>query len=177
MTDPNGTYTTSDCNNQCGGGAAKKYIFTTTTHYTGNLGGIAGADTICNNTATAAGLGGTWKAWLSDSNTNAIDRINDVGPWYLLNGVKAFNNKVNLTTAPLVALNVNENGETFDNDVWTGTNVGGTKSGDNCYEWWGGEDAGTYGDNRDPSIWTDRGGPANWIWCTNGFPSLYCIEQ
>lgn len=61
---------------------------------TGNLGGLAGADKICQDLATAAGAGGrTWRAYLStqavaaQGNTpaqpavNARDRIG-AGPWF-----------------------------------------------------------------------------------------------
>ncbi len=48
-----------------------EYIFVTSGTYTGNLGGLSGADTICNTEAASAGLSGTWKAILSTSSTNA----------------------------------------------------------------------------------------------------------
>jgi hypothetical protein len=56
----------------------------------GNLGGLAGADAICQTAATAVGAGSkTWKAFLSIYNTgsplHAIDRIG-AGPWYDRNG-------------------------------------------------------------------------------------------
>jgi hypothetical protein len=76
-----------------------KRVFVTAAGYRGDFGGVTGGDTICNTTAVAANLDGTWKAWLSDSTTNAIDRIDDVGPWYLLNGKVVFNNKTNTTAS------------------------------------------------------------------------------
>lgn len=58
----------------------------------GDLGGLAGADGICQTAAAAVGAGGkTWRAFLSvtdgggGSPVNAIDRIGD-GPWYDRNG-------------------------------------------------------------------------------------------
>jgi len=61
---------------------------------TGNLGGLAGADRICQNLAAAVGLGSkTWRAYLSvdrDPATNkpidARSRIGN-GPWFNANGV------------------------------------------------------------------------------------------
>ena len=51
---------------------------------TGNLGGLAGADAICQNLAAANGAGGhTWRAYLSTQGTGAVnarDRIG-AGPW------------------------------------------------------------------------------------------------
>ena len=52
--------------------------------YGGNLGGLAGADAICTRIAEAAvpGSGAKgWKAFLSTSTVNAIERIG-TGPWY-----------------------------------------------------------------------------------------------
>lgn len=58
----------------------------------GNLGGLEGADTICQTLATATGFGHkTWRAFLSATNDgdgggiNAIDRIGE-GPWVDANG-------------------------------------------------------------------------------------------
>src|SRR5580704_289946 len=62
---------------------------------TGNLGGIAGADQICQNAAQASGglnFNHTWHAYLSQEqrgNTprlNARDRVG-TGPWYNAKGV------------------------------------------------------------------------------------------
>ena len=50
-------------------------MFVTSTTYNGNLGGIAGADAKCQARADAASLGGTWKAIISDSTTNAKNRM------------------------------------------------------------------------------------------------------
>jgi len=52
--------------------------------YGGNLGGLAGADAICTRIAEASlpGSGAKgWKAFLSTSTVNAIERIGS-GPWY-----------------------------------------------------------------------------------------------
>src|SRR5262245_57190421 len=55
----------------------------------GDLGGLAGADAICQRAATDVGFGGkTWRAFLStahggpgDGPVHAIDRVG-AGPWY-----------------------------------------------------------------------------------------------
>lgn len=57
------------------------YAFLSSTKHTGDLGGLTGADTLCNDLATAAGLPGTYVAWLSDSNTDAKDRLGDASGW------------------------------------------------------------------------------------------------
>jgi hypothetical protein len=54
-----------------------------------NLGGLAGADALCQKLATAAGRGDvTWRAYLSTQGPNAVsarDRIGN-GPWYNARG-------------------------------------------------------------------------------------------
>jgi hypothetical protein len=63
-------------------------IFVTSQVYTADLGGLSGADAKCQALADAAGLGGTFKAWLSDSKTDARDRVTHVGdPYTLADGV------------------------------------------------------------------------------------------
>src|SRR5690242_15410626 len=80
---------------------------------TGNLGGLAGADAICNNLAKAAGSTKTFRAYLSTVGTaavpasgntpavaavasvNARDRIG-TGPWFNANGVRIANNVAEL---------------------------------------------------------------------------------
>jgi hypothetical protein len=54
----------------------------------GNLGGLAGADAICQRVAqyvSACQTSKVWRAFLSTSTVNAIDRIG-TGPWYDRNG-------------------------------------------------------------------------------------------
>lgn len=55
------------------------YIFATEQEYNGNLGGLAGADAICQSEADASWLAGTgtYKALLSTSTVNARGSRND----------------------------------------------------------------------------------------------------
>jgi hypothetical protein len=68
------------------------FFIASTVPTTGNLGGLEGADRICQDLAAAAGAGErTWRAYLSTQATegaaavNARDRIGD-GPWHNVNG-------------------------------------------------------------------------------------------
>lgn len=117
---------------------APKRVFVTGTTYNGSLGGITGADQKCATAAQAANLGGTWKAWISDANTNAIDRITEVGPWYgrQFGSFRiAFNNKANLETTPQISVNRDELGDENSADIWTGTGIGGIKTNATCSNW------------------------------------------
>ena len=72
--------------------------------YSGALGGLDAADTYCRAAANAAGLTGTYRAWLSDGTSNAIDRITVDGPWYTTRGEVAWGSKFDLPGAPLSPL-------------------------------------------------------------------------
>jgi hypothetical protein len=161
-----------------GGGSAgaRKRIFVTATNYQGSLGGLSGADSKCTTAATAATLGGTWKAWLSDGTTNAIDRIADVGPWYLVDKTTLiFNNKANLQTGPLDTIGQTEQGTNVGGvAVWSGTSTGGTHSGSTCTNWTTSSLSvyGTSGSSDSSQFWTDVSDTA----CSQ-MQSLYCLEQ
>ncbi len=49
--------------------------FLTHNAYSGNLGGLEGADNICQKEAEDQGLKGNWKAFLGDDNTSAKERL------------------------------------------------------------------------------------------------------
>ena len=110
-------------------------VFVTGRRYKGNLRGLAGADRKCQRRAEAAGLSGTWTAWVSDSTENAIDRIPD-GQYQLLNGTQVADDKAGLTGGLLnAAINLNEFGETQPGFVWTGTAPDGTGTLNTCNNW------------------------------------------
>src|ERR1044071_2790084 len=74
----------------------------------GNLGGLTGADAMCQQLARAAGAGNkTWHAYLSTSTVDAKTRIGN-GPWFNFKGERiatsvadlhSANNKLNADTA------------------------------------------------------------------------------
>src|SRR5260221_1561522 len=67
--------------------APRKRIFTSSQTYLANMGGLAGADAKCQGLADAAKIGGTYRAWLSDSKTSAKSRLTHATvPYVLVNG-------------------------------------------------------------------------------------------
>jgi len=58
-----------------GAPVASKLIFVTSSLYTGNLGGVAGADSQCATRASAASLSGQWRAYLSTATDDAACRV------------------------------------------------------------------------------------------------------
>lgn len=177
-----------DAGNADAGSSQKKRVFVTSASYDGNLlaagggaSGLDGADRLCQSAAAGALLGGIWRAFVSDSSTDAIDRISDVGPWYLAGtdgGTKIFNNRANLASTPLSAINRDENGGTvnsFSNvEVWTGTNAGGRAASAHCNGWTSalGSQSGMAGDFDTLGAWTQSSS----VDCDFTL-RLYCIEQ
>jgi hypothetical protein len=103
-------------------------VFLSSIAYDGNLGGLAGADAKCQALATAAGLTGTFKAWLSSSFVAAKDRVTGSGPWVRVDGVRIADDRADLLDGTLaVPINVNEQGAYVGNElVWTDTQPDGT---------------------------------------------------
>src|SRR5439155_14460607 len=96
------TFAVAGCSDSGGGGDMSAVadltiphrVFVSSANFTGDLGGLHGADGICSSAAGTAGLTGRFIAWMSDTTTNAIDRVmNDVGPWVRLDGALVFANK------------------------------------------------------------------------------------
>ena len=137
-------------------GPAVSFFVTSATSVTGNLGGLAGADAICQRLATAAGHGGrTWRAYLSverdpangNQPTHARDRIG-AGPWYNADLVLVANNVTELhSRTGDAAVFVDErsrriNGQwtgspgPVEHDILTGSNADGTVlAGLTCADW------------------------------------------
>lgn len=176
------------------------FVFATAASYSGNLGGLSGADQKCQAAADSAGLDGTYKAWLSIyvesssgdviQNDPALDRITGYGPWYSTcrdaqkHVVKLFANRAALQGIPLEVIDCNEHGlppePTENSFVWTGTETGGApKYGDawsvNCSGWTSSHsgDSGLAGSNyARPDEWTQFSTEN----CSHT-ARLYCFQQ
>ena len=143
----------------------------------GNLGGLVGADRICQGHADYEQIGGTWKAWLSDDTTNAIDRIADVGPWYTTQGELAFADKAAMTGIPATPIIYDELGSAGPApSYWTGTLPGGTRAAANCENWTSSlaSSTGVIGIASEQTVaWTDYLHPST----CNIQVQLLCVEQ
>jgi hypothetical protein len=117
----------SEDNASEGGSETEMSFFVTSTTHDGNLGGLAGADDICNDLAGAAGSDKTFAAYLSAENggnpIHARSRIGD-GPWYNAAGVLIAENLTALHAPTLVGnadLFITEKAEKV-NGQWNGSN-------------------------------------------------------
>ena len=114
-----------------------KMVFVTSTTYSGNLGGLVGADAACQAHADSASLGGTFRAWLSTSTVNAKDRIlPTIAPYVQPNGDEV---TTNFYGDLVTAIDVDEHGDlvTPTEWVWTGTLASpiGDASAATCSDW------------------------------------------
>ena len=120
----------------------------------GNLGGLAGADAMCQDLARAVGAGNkTWHAYMSTSTVDAKSRIGN-GPWRNFKGeqiaanvadLHSANNKISADTALTekgtkpTYLSGNPPaapaGQQLQHDMMTGTKEDGTKDADTCKDW------------------------------------------
>ena len=130
------------------------FFVTSTKNATGNLGGLRGADNLCQSLATAAGAGNrVWHAYLSVARdldnrpTNARDRIGS-GPWVNAHGVVVAGDlSVLHARRGDAAVFVDERGQRIpgqwagspgpvEHDILTGSSADGTLlSGMTCNDW------------------------------------------
>jgi hypothetical protein len=132
------------------------FFVTSTKNKTGNLGGLAGADRLCQNLATAAGQGSkTWHAYLSaehdpSNNNNPTDARSRIGngPWYNANGLMVGNDLTDLhARRGNSILLVDEHGQFIpgnwpnspkpvEHDILTGSTAEGkVMAGKTCNSW------------------------------------------
>jgi hypothetical protein len=109
-------------------GSKKKIVFVSSAKFTGNLGGVAGADAKCKQLAEAAGLLGSYKAWLSDKTSSpaaTFTRWN--GQYVLVDGTEVASNWQGLTEDfHLAPINITETGQDAGESlVWTNTGASG----------------------------------------------------
>ena len=176
------------CSNTCK--VAQKFIFVSSMMYTGNLGGLVGADAKCQMLAQAASLPGTYMAWLSDATGSPSTRMTKATvPYVRPDGMKVANNWTDLTDNSLImAVNMTETkgavpigntscaGGGFKT-VWTNTTPAGLANNNalySCTNWTSVNGSSAWGKADDANT--------NWSqWCTGGVCSwnspIYCVQQ
>jgi len=175
----------------CGAVSADKRIFVSSALYTGDLGGLDGADSKCQLLAKNAGLCGTFKAWLSDGTGNAADRLSHAtGNYLLLNDQVVASDWSALTSGTLQhAIDMTEEkgpapagtvqcGGTPLVPVWTGATASGIAvTNGSCSNW------GTNGTGPGAAFGNAAAKSAGWSGtcqlttvCADT-AALYCLEQ
>jgi len=162
-----------------------KILFVSSEAYSGNLRGLVGADTNCQDLANAAGLSGIFKALLSTRELDSLDRIVEQNkPYYDVEGTLIANDLLDLVNGNLAnPPRVTEKRYHLPSNiqVWTGTTQGGLKKGDTergqpyCYDWVleSAPMIGGYGQaSAMDSNWLDAG-----VAYCNKKLRIYCIED
>jgi hypothetical protein len=187
------------CGNVCASGSCvdglcSKLVFVTSQAWTGDLGGISGADSRCQTLAAAAGLNGTFKAWLSDDLGNSPNTRFTRSPaayvlvngavvaknWSALVGALYGNASTNLTHS----ISLDERGAqpAAGSLVWTGTMESGTGATGlrTCNNWTSGTntDTGYFGSWSNFDIgWTSSSTSYYTSYQCSTLGALYCFEQ
>lgn len=178
--------------------ASVKVVFVSSVAYTGNLGGLDGADAKCAALALAAGLPGTFKAWLSDSTGSPSTRFTQATVDYVLTNGTVFAHGWSdlISPSPKPAFDVNELGgspPTSDTAcaglnggyaAWVSSNADGTPApnvaaGDHsCSNW-----SSTAVETSTVGLGSPIAGNS-WVgFCSSGVPScskqaaIFCFEQ
>jgi hypothetical protein len=182
-----------------GGGttvSGDKIMFVTPSVYEGGkLGGLSGADTICEMVATAGGLTGTFSAWLAtDTETPATRLTHSTGNYKLVDGSLIAAGWSDLVDGQIAhAIDLAPDGSTptasgacmggdTPTQTWTNVAFDGTEAvadfngvqHQSCAGWTDLSADGSLGliTGTDPS-WTDEGCS---VQCT-GLAALYCVQQ
>lgn len=173
----------------CYAAACTKTVFVTSETTPATFGGVAQADKICQDAAAAAGLQGTFYAWLSDATTSPFMRFGEsTVPYRLVDGVQIADDWQSLVDlGPAAPIDVDARGQkvadpAMSEVVWTNTGRDGraedySTASNYCQNWTnnGPEDQAVVG-------WlTKRGQPDDWTFavvqpCT-GAARLYCFQQ
>jgi hypothetical protein len=169
-------------------------VFVTSLIYYANMGGLTGADALCQARADAASLGGTFRAWLGDRTTSVGSRLTHSTVRYVLvDGSVVADDWTDLTDGTLDRpINLTESGGApptpvpfvlDEPTVWTGSNANGTilAGVDHCLDWMVANDGMSHSMTEGRSdvataAWSHSrswsGGP-----CASWQRPLYCFQQ
>lgn len=156
-----------------------KLVFVTSNTYTGNLGGLSGADEKCQQLADNAKLGGTYKAWLSDNTGSPSTRFNKYDYYYILiNGTIIARSWNDLTDGSILApIDTDENKNLVTDYAFSNTNPDGGWGTDwdyECENW--SAAVGSYANIGSTTATNDDWTFYNYVGCSRS-SHLYCFEQ
>jgi hypothetical protein len=149
-------------------------VFVTSTMHNGNFGTLANADAFCAARATAAGLPGTYVAWLSTSTVDAVTRLGNARGFVRTDGAPFADTLSDIVSNEIWnALHFDENGQDVGSDVaWTGTRRDGTATAETCNDWTSTDGSGRVGFTQGgPAVWTE---PPSSLDCTTS-QRVYCF--
>ncbi len=112
-------------------------VFVTGSRFDGALGGVAGADAKCQAAAVAAGLPGTFIAYLATDGGAADGRFATPGPWFRTNdGARVFDAGPAFEATPAVPIDRTEDGGALGGAVFVWTGLAPANAGERtCADW------------------------------------------
>ncbi len=119
----------------------QRLVFVSSMAFTGaELMGAVGADSKCQNLAEAAGLDGTYLAWISDATTSPALRFRPSAvPYRQVDGSLIAMDFTDLTDGSLVnGVSLDETGFVQADGfarAWTATDIAGAAAGEDCDDW------------------------------------------
>ena len=179
-----------DCSNSCASNLPERRVFISSTLQTASMGGLSGADQICQGLADAAGLHGFYKAWLSDDEESPTTRFAQSNNQYMLvddtviandwdDLVNGINAPINRTESGAPApeggpdcdtLDMTDTVAVYSNTYYHGGSFGADYS---CSGWTSNAGSVRFGSADDPDFWSMCG-----IGGFCGTPSpIYCFQQ
>ena len=168
----------------------QRTVFVTESVHTGDFGGLQGADAICQAEADAAGLPGTFLAWLSDSTESPSTRfvqyntlLDPQYPYELVDGTLIASGWIDLTDGTVVnTISLTATGTPPDGLLlaWTNTKLFGQPLNafldpvlDSCSDWTDSRKSGWGGRPNETDVhWTFAGS----VNCAAA-AHLYCFQQ
>jgi hypothetical protein len=164
----------------CNGGTCR--IFITSTDVNSNVGGLTGADAVCQARATSVSLTGTYKAWLSDSTDSPSTRFTrSTHPYVRVDGMVVATNWTELTSGSIQNVLLDEKGSATDALAWTNTTIDGSPGGPggsnkNCSNWTSNK-AGPFANNGNPGGLKDKRWTHNSATACEDLARLICVQQ
>jgi hypothetical protein len=149
---------------------------------TGNLGGFAGADALCQSLASASSISGVYRAWLADSTLDPATLHTKSGaPYVRIDLVVVADDWADLTDGTIQnPIWLDETGFVRGDRVWTNVTAigaGAVGGSDHCVDWSSASSgaSGAYGETSGggaPGGWTEFGSEG-----CDQLNRIYCIEQ
>jgi len=156
------------------------YAFVSPVAVTGAVGGLSGADAMCEAWANDAGIPGTYRAILSTSGVDARDRLDGARGWIRPDGrpVGDLPSELFSSPQPLAPIRLGPDGADLGEQyVWSASDYfgyfGTTANGTDCDSWTASSTAlAWYGLSDTTAEWLNRGG----LQSCDSSAHLYCFQ-
>ena len=150
-------------------------VFVSSTNLSPTFGGALEADVLCQSDANSAGLGGQFRAWISDTTTSPNARfVQHSAPYVRTDGQTVADDYAGLTSGTLQnPINLDAMANSASECIWTSTNTAGDALSPECDDWSNVNSGATIGSSDAVDVsWTQQIETECMSSCR-----LYCVEQ